>query len=233
MASEAGPRAAGGTVTFSVTVRTLSGGTVIDPLEGETPRTKDPPTVATHIRFAGAPLARRVIWIGCVVLGAKAALGRSTVSVRGGIHPVAALEEPADRSSKPRIRARMFLGTKRSGGRATPAPPLRTFRIRQRLLENRDADLLREAAGFDPGVVVTRGDAASRIVGAVPQRHVRSSLLRSIYQLPDQTSVHVEDGQLDRVLRALRQHVQELGDRIGRVRSGIHECESVSAHPPA
>src|SRR5882762_7976976 len=110
MASEAGPRAAGGTVTFSVTVRTLSGGTVSDPLEGETPSTKDPPTVATHIRFAGAPLARRVIWIGCVVLGANAALGKSTVSVRGGIQPVAA------RADTGNARARIAVSASRRAG---------------------------------------------------------------------------------------------------------------------
>src|SRR6185295_209839 len=125
MASDAGPIAAGGTVTFNVTVRMLSGGIVIEPLEGETPRTKDPPTVATQFRFAGAPFARSVIWIGCVVFGAKEALGKRTVSERGGIHPVAEAAVPVDRSSKPRIKARMFLGMKRSGGRATRPPASR------------------------------------------------------------------------------------------------------------
>src|SRR5258708_5100867 len=46
---------------------------------------------------------------------------------------------------------------KRSGGRTKPDPPLRVFGSETQLLENRDAYLLREAAGLDPGVVVTRG----------------------------------------------------------------------------
>jgi hypothetical protein len=62
--SDEAPTASAGTVTESVTRRTLSGGTLIEPLEGETPRVKAPPEVATQLKLAGRPLARNVSSMG-------------------------------------------------------------------------------------------------------------------------------------------------------------------------
>jgi len=78
--NDAAPTASEGTVTEMVTRRTLSAGTVIEPLEGETPGVNAPPVAATQLRLAGDPFARRVISMGWVEPGAKVALGTSAVT---------------------------------------------------------------------------------------------------------------------------------------------------------
>src|SRR5439155_5821924 len=130
---DAAPRARAGTVTESVTRRTLSGGAAMEPLEGETPSAKAPPGVAAQFRFAGAPFARSVISMEWVEPGANEALGRRAVTDRGGIQPVPAFAgawiAPASSGTSASVsagcgnRARMFLGGYEAGAGRTHRPP--------------------------------------------------------------------------------------------------------------
>jgi hypothetical protein len=108
--SDEAPIAPGGTVTESVTRRMLSGGTVIEPLEGETPSVNAPPALATQFKLAGRPLARRVSSMGCVDPGANVALGSRAVTDGGGIHPVAARAGTPSMAKARRISASVSAG---------------------------------------------------------------------------------------------------------------------------
>src|SRR5438552_3457367 len=187
------------------------------------------------------PFARIVISSVWTDPGATVAPGRSAVTVRGGIQPVAAqapggTSAPSRKSgtrnrARDRWRIRTFLEGKEAGAGLISGPPLPLI-ANPELLENRDSDLLRELAGIDTGVVMTRRDAASRVIRSIPHRDVRSGRLITIHERANETAVHVADPELHSIARptAPREHIDHLRKRVGRIGPGVLEREAAFTH---